>query len=286
MRYAPSMRSVPSRPSSGRRLPYAAMVFVAACASGEAPEISGSTDDAEPPLSARTTAGPDGRVWAPSVGGDAGESPRDAGPVSPAVPTDAADATAERPADASAPPIADAAVPEPADAAVLEPADAESCLPEACNGRDDDCDGAVDEEAGCPCDVVAGPMAGPAGPSTYLLCREGRNWVLARQFCQGFGYDLVALEDGAEDAFVYGAIASRGFGGTWLGLNDRSAEGQWVWLDGAAVLYSHWDQGEPNDGGNGGEDCGIVMTGDGRQTEWDDRGCEGVRPFVCEAAAP
>jgi hypothetical protein len=269
--------------------PVVVCVSVSACASAEGPTTFGSTEDAEPPLSAQTLAGPDARGWPAPVGGEAGVAEIDADRSAPSVGPEGRDASAGRPDDAGARAPTDTAVLELADAAVAEvPAvpDAATCLPEACNGRDDDCDGAIDEEAGCPCDVVAGPIAGPAESSTYLLCREGRNWVLARQFCQGFGYDLVALEDGAEDTFIYGAIAARGFGGTWLGLNDRAAEGQWVWLDGAPVLYSHWDQGEPNDGGNGGEDCGVVMTGDGRQSEWDDRGCESVRPFVCEAAAP
>lgn len=278
MRYRRWMRSVQDRSSQGRRLVGAALLFVSGCASGEGPEVTGSMDDAEPPLSAHATAGPDGRAWAPSLGGDAGEIAPGVDRGLPAIPMAVTDAAPGGPADASPP--------SPADVAPIAPVDAARCLPETCNGRDDDCDGAIDEDAGCPCEVIAGPGGVPGRLSAYLLCREGRNWVLARQLCQGVGYDLVALEDAAEDAFVYGAIASRGFGGTWLGLNDRAAEGVWIWLDGAPVGYSHWDRGEPNDGGNGGEDCGIVMTGDGRQTEWDDRGCESVRPFVCEAASP
>jgi hypothetical protein len=248
------------------------------CARGEPPAPAEGVD-AEPPLTANATGGPTEDLVAKTPGADSN--------VGPAVEPDASgpDAFAGPPVGPDSPdagtgplprpPVPDAAFDLP-DVAVPGP-DAAICAAETCNGRDDDCDGQIDDAAGCPCDVVEGAA------SAYLLCREGRNWVLARQFCQGFGYDLVVLEDGAEDAFVYGAISARGFGGTWLGLNDRAAEGQWVWLDGRPVPYSHWDQGEPNDGGNGGEDCGIVMTGDGRQTEWDDRGCESVRPFVCEA---
>jgi hypothetical protein len=35
-------------------------------------------------------------------------------------------------------------------------------------------------------------------------------------------------------------------------------------------------------GGNGGEDCGIIMTDPNRASEWDDRECDSTRPFLCE----
>ncbi len=161
------------------------------------------------------------------------------------------------------------------DAERLEDAEAvEECEEEICNGVDDDCDDVVDE-AGCPCDVVA------FDESTYMLCQQEREWPEAREACQSYGYDLAVVDTPQEDAFLYQAIAQRGFPDTWVGLNDRADEGRWVWLDGEALVHTHWDRGEPNNGG-GGEDCGLIMTRDGRQSEWDDRPCGRDQTYICE----
>ncbi|MCA9547197.1 MAG: C-type lectin domain-containing protein, partial [Myxococcales bacterium] len=198
--------------------------------------------------------------------------------------------------DARVIPMADAAVPDatmrfdvgladggsPADQSVRDQAVDQAvpdlapdmCPLETCNGVDDDCDGQVDEDAPCPCPRVAFQQ------TSLLFCADQRTWPDARVACQQAGYDLVVVQDAAQDAVIYGEMRSRGFGDTWIGVNDRQNEGQWVWLDGIPVAYQHWDSGEPNNGG-GGEDCGLIMTSRNRETEWDDRPCGGQRPFVC-----
>lgn len=152
------------------------------------------------------------------------------------------------------------------------------CFAETCDGTDEDCDGTVDEAAGCPCDVVSRDGHG------YMLCPGPRTWLAARMHCELFGYSLAVVEDAAEDAFVFGEVDGRSFDDTWLGHNDVLTEGTWVWLDGVPLAYTHWDAGEPND--SGGEDCGVVMTAAGRESEWDDRSCGDERPYVCESPPP
>jgi len=147
---------------------------------------------------------------------------------------------------------------------------------ESCDGVDDDCDGHIDEgAAGCPCEALV------RDTQTYMVCPTPRSWAGARLFCESHGYTLAIVESAAEDAYLYDAIAARGFSDTWIGHNDLLEEGRWVWLDGSPLVYSHWDEGEPNDGG--GEDCGLIMTRHGRESEWDDRPCESERPHICEA---
>ncbi|MEZ4337207.1 MAG: C-type lectin domain-containing protein [Sandaracinaceae bacterium] len=180
--------------------------------------------------------------------------------------------------DAELPPLADAGLD-----AGFAPSDAGFdagvvCAAETCDGTDEDCDGRIDEDGVCPCPVVE------RGGRAYLFCdTTPRSWAAAQISCESVGYSLVAVEDAAEDAFVYGELASRGFADTWVGLNDLVTEMSWVWGSGPPVGYTHWDSGEPNDGGSSGEDCGVIMTRAGRESEWDDRDCADERPYVCEA---
>ena len=118
----------------------------------------------------------------------------------------------------------------------------------------------------------------------YLVCSTTMGWFAARNLCHSVGYDLAVVDDAGEDADLLQELNRRGLGNTWLGLNDHLAEGQWVWLDGQPLMYSHWDSGEPNNGGDG-EDCGVLMTDEGRRSEWDDRDCDSARPFLCELSA-
>ncbi len=165
------------------------------------------------------------------------------------------------------------------DADIIPDAEPPGCIPvaESCDGADEDCDERIDEGvAGCPCETLV------RGDHTYMLCPMGRSWPGARLHCESYGYSLAVVQDGGEDRFLYEGIAARDFADTWIGHNDLLEEGAWVWLDGIPIVYSHWDEGEPNDGG--GEDCGLIMTRHGRESEWDDRPCESERPYICEAS--
>jgi hypothetical protein len=212
--------------------------------------------------------GGDGSPSTPRV--DAGAAASDA---SSAVPTSYS-------LDAMFPPDAatgDAGPPDAGAPDARAPLDACARRAEACDGRDDDCDGAIDEGARCPCERVA--IAG----GSYLFCASERSWIGAQVTCASVGYRLVVVEDAAEDRALHSAMAARGFDDTWIGITDAVTEMRWVDESGTPLAYTHWDDGEPNDGGTSGEDCGVIMTRAGRAAEWDDRGCETERPSVCEA---
>ena len=144
---------------------------------------------------------------------------------------------------------------------------------ETCNNVDDDCDGDVDSAAACSdCDFQA------SGGHNYLFCTDStRTWTDALSTCQGWGYSLVTVDDSSENSWLASTHSGIGMGTPWIGFNDRSSEGSWVWASGASVSYTNWGSGEPND--SGGEDCGEIYT----SGAWNDIPCGNSDYYICES---
>jgi len=223
--------------------------------------IAGCWIDRSPltaPSSSRSDAGAD-----PDLDASSEPSNEDAGASDAQEPLDApAVSDAREPLDAFDPPD------------VIDPGDAPAdCAAEACNRRDDDCDGLVDE-ASCVTDGAVACTAHTLGTTVYLVCPESLSWPEARGECEDLGYALVRIDSEEENAAVVGWAGAT----SWTRVNDRDAKGNFTWLDASAPTFTRWARGEPND--SWGEDC-VLIRADG---EWNDADCEeDSRPFVCEA---
>ena len=62
----------------------------------------------------------------------------------------------------------------------------------------------------------------------------------------------------------------------WIGYNDISEEGNWIWADGSSSEYSNWGLGEPDD--NNIEDCGVITA----SGTWNDISCGLSMPGLCK----
>ena len=141
--------------------------------------------------------------------------------------------------------------------------------PEVCNGRDDDCDGSIDEL------VCTGSTMLSFEDHAYHLITDTDIWANQRAACQAFGYDLATVDSLAEANWLKDQLGARG----WIGLTDTASEGNFVWgSSGAVPLYTNWNSGEPNDYGAG-EDCTELRT-DGT---WNDMPCTSLFQAVCES---
>lgn len=104
---------------------------------------------------------------------------------------------------------------------------------------------------------------------------------------RGTGWKLVEINSAAENAFVARIV---GTGESWLGGNDRTTEGTWVWGSGTTFwtggptgmasgsAFTSFEAGEPNDG-NGNSDCLRMIMGGA----WRDSDCAAEYPGVCES---
>lgn len=150
--------------------------------------------------------------------------------------------------------------------------DEDAGVAEACNGVDDDCDSTVDESTGCEgCDIwtFAGHM--------YMLCPDTMMpWLVAINHCGARGMAMVSVDSQAEND----SIAARVTGPSWLGLNDRDAEGTFIWDTGAEFSYDNWAPTQPDNMGAGaGEDCVSMQAGGMWRDEW----CNELRMPLCES---
>ena len=66
---------------------------------------------------------------------------------------------------------------------------------------------------------------------------------------------------------------------TWLGLNDISTEGSFIWTDRGAGNFTAWAKNQPNNFGD--EDC-VHALGVKYNYEWNDVKCSDCHQFTCK----
>jgi len=95
-----------------------------------------------------------------------------------------------------------------------------------------------------PITVIAGPVTNQANGSVYYLLSP-TTWTLSEATAISMGGHLVAINDAAEDAWVFSTFGSDGKA-LWIGLNDIETEGTFVWSSGEMASYRNWTPGAPN----------------------------------------
>ena len=102
---------------------------------------------------------------------------------------------------------------------------------EVCDGVDNDCDGMIDNNSACGCDV------GTYNGHTYYFCDDTSTWYQARAACQSYGnFDLVVINNGGENNFVRQTAQSVAWNRWWwIGYDNISAPlaraSRWVDMD-------------------------------------------------------
>jgi hypothetical protein len=138
--------------------------------------------------------------------------------------------------------------------------------------------------SGCGRDEVRGPNG-----ACYFADSAERRWSEARTSCRsrGVGWDLVAIGDAEENAFV---LSNTGYE-AWIGATDAISEGSWLWVaedepffevgvDAAGTRFTNWSGGEPNNYDD--SDCLRILT----TGLWADFPCDSPLGHVCRRLAP
>lgn len=165
------------------------------------------------------------------------------------------------------------------------------------NAFDDDNDGLIDcnDTADCSADMACVVSSSSSSSSSTLACGvdsgadqavlyQGhcyllytgvdKTWANAKTACASYNSAyLASLTASAENT----AMADFTFAGsTWIGLNDQSTEGTYVWDHGNPFSYSNWAGGQPDNSGN--QDCASIQT----NRTWNDDTCGSSTDYLCE----
>ena len=143
-------------------------------------------------------------------------------------------------------------------------------VPEVCDGLDNDCNGFVDDLAGCGCESEE------VGESLFLLCGNPMSWSAAREHCWEEGAELAWFDDSPQARTIFAEAVALVRDHWYFALNDRGEEDDWRAPDDAPA-FDDWASDEPDSFGD--EDCGVLdLYADGA---WSDVRCSEPHPFVC-----
>ena len=65
----------------------------------------------------------------------------------------------------------------------------------------------------------------------------------------------------------------------WIGLNDVTTEGRFIWTDGSAVNFTNWAKNQPNNFHN--QDC-VHTLGVSKNYKWNDVPCSQCFNYTCK----
>ncbi|XP_016308895.1 brevican core protein isoform X3 [Sinocyclocheilus anshuiensis] len=103
-----------------------------------------------------------------------------------------------------------------------------------------------------------------------------QKWEVAEQHCRMCGGHLVSVMSPEEQEFINDKYREY----QWMGLNDKTIEGDFRWSDGNPLLYENWYRGQPDSYFLSGEDCVVmVWYDDGR---WSDIPCNYQLSYTCK----
>lgn len=116
------------------------------------------------------------------------------------------------------------------------------------------------------------------GGHCYSVASTAKKFSKARPDCtgKGLGWDLAEIESAGENTFLKGLVGSGNEG--WIGINDQSDTGNWIWANGDPATYTNWTS-QPDNGHGSDEDCTYL---DGLTGLWSDDACGTSRRYFCE----
>ncbi|KAM9353601.1 LOW QUALITY PROTEIN: brevican core protein [Symphorus nematophorus] len=110
----------------------------------------------------------------------------------------------------------------------------------------------------------------------YRHFSKRQSWEAAEQHCRMCGGHLLSVMTPEEQDYINDKYREY----QWIGLNDRTIEGDFRWSDGNPLLYENWYKGQPDSYFLSGEDCAVMVWHDGGR--WSDVPCNYHLSYTCK----
>uniref|UniRef100_A0A4W6D3G1 Brevican n=1 Tax=Lates calcarifer TaxID=8187 RepID=A0A4W6D3G1_LATCA len=110
----------------------------------------------------------------------------------------------------------------------------------------------------------------------YRHFTKRQSWEAAEQHCRMCGGHLISVMTPEEQDYINDKYREY----QWIGLNDRTIEGDFRWSDGNPLLYENWYRGQPDSYFLSGEDCAVMVWHDGGH--WSDVPCNYHLSYTCK----
>jgi len=115
------------------------------------------------------------------------------------------------------------------------------------------------------------------GVRPYIFIGVPMTWENANRYCEGvFNTELATILDAFDNSI---ATTDCMTGPCWIGLNDRTTEGTFEWIDGSPVGFTNFVPGQPNNS-SANVDCFELRRNTG---QWNDVRCTRTKRFLCNA---
>ncbi|KAL9963155.1 hypothetical protein ACROYT_G032330 [Oculina patagonica] len=110
----------------------------------------------------------------------------------------------------------------------------------------------------------------------YFTSETCTNWTNALSKCQQANSVLVDVNSNEENVYIQHRHNGEK---SWLGLNDRSTEGDFTWADVGRANFTAWAKNQPNN--NREEDC-VYALGLKLNYKWNDVKCSDCHQYTCK----